>query len=73
MTINKEKSAKILIPNSFRKWIFYMFKPKGILNTNNRLHSNIGYVEMERYKMYQIDDYDDIPVVEYFLNKHNIN
>lgn len=52
---------------------FYMFKPKGILNTNNRLHSNIGYVEMERYKMYQIDDYDDIPVVEYFLNKHNIN
>lgn len=62
-------NSKTLLENGS----FYMFKPKGIIETNNRLHANIGYIEMERYKMYQIDDYDDIPVVEYFLNKHNIS
>ena len=62
-------NSKTLLENGS----FYMFKSKGIFENNNRLHGNIGYVEMERYKMYQIDDFDDISVVEYFLNKHNIN
>ncbi len=62
-------TSKTLLENGS----FYLFKPKGILESNNRLHGKIGYLEMERYKMYQIDDLNDIPVVEYFLNKHKIN
>jgi CMP-N,N'-diacetyllegionaminic acid synthase len=39
---------------------FYLFKPEVLRNTNNRFGSNIGLVEMEFWKMFEIDSYDDL-------------
>ena len=50
----------------------YMFKPKGIMKANNRLHGNIGCVFMEKYKMFQIDEEEDLALAEYFINKHHL-
>jgi N-acylneuraminate cytidylyltransferase len=39
---------------------FYLFKPQVLRNTNNRFGSNIGLVEMEFWKMFEIDSYEDL-------------
>jgi N-acylneuraminate cytidylyltransferase len=39
---------------------FYIFKPQVLRNTNNRFGSNIGIVEMEFWKMFEIDSFDDL-------------
>lgn len=39
---------------------FYLFKPQVLRNTNNRFGSNIGIVEMEFWKMFEIDSFDDL-------------
>jgi CMP-N,N'-diacetyllegionaminic acid synthase len=39
---------------------FYLFQPEVIRNTNNRFGDNIGLVEMEFWKMFEIDSYDDL-------------
>ena len=65
----QELEAKTLLENGS----FYMFKAQNLINTNNRLHGKIGYVEMEKNKMYQIDGFEDIEIVEYFIDKYNLN
>ena len=39
---------------------FYLFKPEVLRDTNNRFGSNIGLVEMEFWKMFEIDSYEDL-------------
>ena len=39
---------------------FYIFKPKILINTNNRLGGDISLFVMDRYKMFQIDNIEDI-------------
>ena len=39
---------------------FYLFKPAVLRSTNNRFGSNIGLVEMEFWKMFEIDSFDDL-------------
>jgi N-acylneuraminate cytidylyltransferase len=39
---------------------FYLFKPEVLRNTNNRFGSKIGLVEMEFWKMFEIDSFDDL-------------
>ena len=39
---------------------FYLFKPQVLRDTNNRFGSNIGLVEMEFWKMFEIDSYEDL-------------
>ena len=39
---------------------FYLFKPDILKSTNNRFGSNIGLVEMEFWKMFEIDSFDDL-------------
>ena len=49
------------IPKQFiENGSFYLFKPQVLKNTNNRFGSNIGLVEMEFWKMFEIDSYDDL-------------
>tara|TARA_Y100001968_G_scaffold131158_1_gene119716 strand:- start:1515 stop:2195 length:681 start_codon:yes stop_codon:yes gene_type:complete len=49
---------------------FYMFKPIGLFKYNNRLHGKIGYVSMQKYKMFQIDEPGDIKLAEFFLSHY---
>lgn len=51
---------------------FYMFKPHGIISEKNRLHGKIGCIFMDKYKMFQIDEPEDIELAEYFLKKHGL-
>jgi N-acylneuraminate cytidylyltransferase len=39
---------------------FYLFKPEVIQKENNRFGSKIGYSKMEFWKMFEIDNIDDI-------------
>jgi len=39
---------------------FYLFKPEIIKNNNNRLGGKIGYSEMEFWKMFEIDNLEDL-------------
>ena len=49
------------IPKQFiENGSFYLFKPQVLRNTNNRFGSNIGIVEMEFWKIFEIDSFDDL-------------
>ena len=53
---------------------FYMFKPDSIKNFNNRMYGNIGIVEMDQWKSFEIDSVDDFKLCslvmkEYMLKK----
>ena len=52
---------------------FFLFKPYGLIKNNNRLHGRIGITEMEKSKMFQIDNKEDIKIVESMLNYLNIS
>jgi len=53
---------------------FYMFKPDSIKKFNNRMYGNIGIVEMDQWKSFEIDSIDDFKLFslvmkEYMLKK----
>lgn len=53
---------------------FYMFKPNSIKKFNNRMYGNIGIVEMDQWKSFEIDSVDDFKLCslvmkEYMLKK----
>jgi len=39
---------------------FYLFKPEVLKQNNNRFGKKIGVVEMEFWKMFEIDSMDDL-------------
>ena len=39
---------------------FYIFKPEILIKNNNRLGGDIGYLEMEFWKMFEIDSLDEL-------------
>ena len=39
---------------------FYVIKPEALAKTRNRLSGKIGMVEMEFWKMFEIDDENDL-------------
>jgi N-acylneuraminate cytidylyltransferase len=41
---------------------FYLFKPEIIKKYNNRLGGKIGYSKMEFWKMFEIDDLEDVKI-----------
>ena len=46
---------------------FYIFKPDLLRKTNNRLAGKIGLHLMDRYKMFQIDNLEDVALCEAIL------
>ena len=53
---------------------FYMFKPDSIKRFNNRMYGNIGIVEMDQWKSFEIDSIEDFKLCslvmqEYMLKK----
>ena len=47
---------------------FYLFKPKILRTTNNRIGGKIGFYHQELYKMFQIDDPEDLTLCTAILN-----
>ncbi|ABB50409.1 putative acylneuraminate cytidylyltransferase [Prochlorococcus marinus str. MIT 9312] len=62
----------IKVNNYLENGSFYLFKPCGIKKFNNRLYGRIGICKMDKLKMFQIDHYSDIFIVEKILQKLNI-
>ena len=53
---------------------FYMFKPDSLKQHNNRMYGNIGIVEMDQWKSFEIDSIEDFKLCslvmrEYMLKK----
>lgn len=47
----------------------YIFKPELIRKEHNRLGGKIVIYEMEFWKSYQVDDWDDLDICEYYIKK----
>ena len=50
----------------------YIFKPKIIRESMNRLGGKIGTYIMDSWKIYEIDNEEDIGICEYFMNKKEL-
>ena len=46
---------------------FYIFKPDILKKYNNRFGGKIGLYEMDSWKIYEIDDKEDIEICDYFM------
>ncbi len=52
---------------------FYLFKPQLLRNENNRLGGDISLFKMDRYKMFQIDNVDDIKLSSVIMKGFGLN
>jgi CMP-N,N'-diacetyllegionaminic acid synthase len=48
---------------------FYLFKPKVIINNNNRIGGKIGYSKMDFWKMFEIDNKYDTRMCSALMNE----
>lgn len=52
---------------------FYIVSPELLIKNNNRLGGNVGFYDQEKYKMYQIDNIEDVALCEALLNGYGLN
>ena len=52
---------------------FYLFRPKLLKRTGNRLSGLISMFVMARYKMFQIDNYEDIELCELMMKGYGLD
>jgi CMP-N,N'-diacetyllegionaminic acid synthase len=52
---------------------FYIFKPKVLKDNNNRLGGKIELFEMDRYKMFQIDNHEDIELASVIMKGYGLS
>ncbi len=52
---------------------FYIFRPEVIRRNNNRLGGKIGFTLMDRYKMYQIDNPEDVEICSALMIRFGLN
>lgn len=50
----------------------YIFKPEILFDNDNRLGGDIGIYPMEKYKQYEIDEWDDLGICEFFMRRNAI-
>jgi N-acylneuraminate cytidylyltransferase len=48
---------------------FYVIKPEALSKTGNRLSGKIGVIEMEFWKMFEIDDENDLRICSALMNE----
>ena len=63
----RQDSKKQYIENG----AFYIFKPEVLKENKNRFGNNIGLVEMDSWKIFEIDDFVDIEICK-ILMEHMI-
>lgn len=52
---------------------FYIFRPGILRSLNNRLGGKIGMYTMERYKMFQIDNGEDVALCEIIMHGYGLD
>lgn len=52
---------------------FYLFSPQLLRQQNNRLGGKIGKYEMDFYKMFQIDNRDDVKICEVLMKGYGLD
>lgn len=52
---------------------FYIVSPELLFKNKNRLGGCVGFYEQEKYKMYQIDNIEDVALCEAILNGYGLN
>ena len=52
---------------------FYIFKPEVLKANKNRFGENIGIIEMDSWKIFEIDGYEDIKICEILMQQMIIN
>jgi len=52
---------------------FYLFKPEVLRKFDNRLGGKIGVIQMEFWKMFEIDDLSDIKLCEVIMRGYGLN
>lgn len=51
----------------------YIFKPKILKQNNNRLGGEIVSYVMDFWQTWEIDSIHETDLIEYYLNKYNLN
>jgi len=51
---------------------FYIFNKNKFMIQKNRLFGKIGYYEMDKYKMFQIDNLSDLKLCEVIMHGYEI-
>lgn len=70
--VNKRAPRQDIDDSFLENGSFYIFKPQNILENNNRIYGKIGFHEMEKYKMFQIDDQIDIKICESLMRSFGL-
>ena len=58
--------------NSVKRYLetgsFFITTKKKLMEFNNRLSGNIGFVEIPKFRSFDIDDYNDLRLVKAIIN-----
>ena len=46
---------------------FYVFKPEILIKSNNRFGKKIGVIEMESWKLFELDEFKDIEICKHLM------
>jgi len=65
----KRKRRQDIEPQYLENGSIYIFKPELIRKEHNRLGGKIVIYEMEFWKSYQVDNWDDLDICEYYIKK----
>lgn len=52
---------------------FYLFKPEGLIQSNNRLHGKINTFSMDGFKRFQIDSHEDFTLCETIMRGYGLD
>jgi CMP-N,N'-diacetyllegionaminic acid synthase len=61
----RQESKKQFVENG----AFYIFKPKLLIKNKNRFGKNIGVIEMDNWKIFEIDELSDIKICKILFEK----
>jgi len=67
---NKRKMRQKIKETFIENGSFYLFKPSFLRQHNNRLAGKIGFFELEHFKMFQIDEIEDIRFCEMIMREY---
>jgi N-acylneuraminate cytidylyltransferase len=70
---NDRKRRQLIKTRYLENGSFYIFKPEILRQKNNRLGGLIGIQIMERFKMFQIDNMEDIELCEAIMKAYNLD
>ena len=52
---------------------FFITKKKNFIESSNRLSGKIGFLEIPKYRSFDIDDYDDLKIIKAIINSNEFD